>query len=125
MVYRLSIRRSGSDHLLFAVPTRPGAGPELQVAQASGDGDQFLSLQLEPGWSLRRRSWQGRNLDHLYIYRDQWPQAAAGAIATDSEPSINHHSTPYAVHSVAHSNEASRSPSSNSVRTNAASTPLF
>jgi hypothetical protein len=124
-VYRLSIRRSGSDHLLFAVATRPGAGPELQVARGSGDGDQFLSLQLEPGWSLRRRSWQGRNLDHLYLYRDDWPQATAGTIAKDAEPSIKHHSTPYPLHSVAHSSEASPSPSSNSVQANAASTPLF
>jgi hypothetical protein len=112
-VYRLSIRRSGSDQLLFAVPTRPGAGPELQVARGSGDGDQFLSLQLEPGWSLRRRSWQGRNLNHLYLYRDQWPQTVVDTIATNAEPPIKKDSTPGALQTVPDRNETSQPPRSN------------
>ena len=80
-IYRLSIRRSGSEHLLMAIPTKPGAGPELRVARAIGDGEKFLRLELESGWSLRRRNWQGTDLGHLYVYRDNWPQANDASIA--------------------------------------------
>jgi hypothetical protein len=80
-IYRLSIRRNGSEHMLMAIPTKPGAGPELRVARAIGDGEKFLRLELESGWSLRRRNWQGTNLGHLYVYRDNWPQANDASIA--------------------------------------------
>lgn len=94
-IYRLSIRRSGSEHVLMAIPTKPGAGPELRVARASGDGESFLRLELESGWSLRRRNWQGTNLEHLYVYRDSWPRPADATIASPAEttPAPNQIST--------------------------------
>lgn len=85
-IYRLSIRRSGSEHVLMAIPTKPGAGPELRVARAIGDGEKFLRLELESGWSLRRRNWQGTNLGHLYVYRDNWPQGNDATIASPAAP---------------------------------------
>lgn len=72
--YSLSVRRVQSEHVLEAVPSRPEAGPRLVIARTTGDsGEKFLRFQLAEGWSLRRRSWQGVRLDHLYIYREDWP----------------------------------------------------
>lgn len=75
-VYRLSVLTENGDTVLMALPTRPGAGPEMAVARAFGLGSGFLKLELEPGWRLMRRQFRGRNLGHLYVYRDSWPAGA-------------------------------------------------
>ena len=71
--YRLSVIRRTDDNVLLAVPTTPGAGPEMVVARTRGAGDGFLQLVLEPGWELKRRAYNGRNLGHVYLYRADWP----------------------------------------------------
>ncbi|SBO44691.1 DUF3747 domain-containing protein [Cyanobium sp. NIES-981] len=76
--YRLSVVRSQNDNLLLAVPTKPGAGPEMIVARTQGPGSGFLQLVFESGWQLKRRAYQGRTLGHLYLYRDTWPDQLAG-----------------------------------------------
>jgi len=72
-VYRLSVVNQGADILLMAQPTRPGAGPEMVVGRTLGNGTGFLKLELEPGWRLARRTFRGRSLGHVYLYRDSWP----------------------------------------------------
>jgi len=72
-VYRLSVVNQGADILLMALPTRPGAGPEMVVGRTLGNGTGFLKLELEPGWRLARRTFRGRSLGHVYLYRDSWP----------------------------------------------------
>jgi len=86
--YRLLVSRGSGDILLLAIPTRGGAGPEMVVARTQGDGSGFLKLELEPGWTLRRRQFGGRKLGHLYLYSDTWPGAASPqpAAATPSAP---------------------------------------
>lgn len=85
-VYRLSVLTENGDTVLMALPTRAGAGPEMVVARAFGLGTGFLKLELEPGWRLMRRQFRGRNLGHLYVYRDSWP-AGAAASTTPAAPS--------------------------------------
>lgn len=87
-VYRLSVLSENGDTVLMALPTRSGAGPEMVVARAYGQGSGFLKLELEPGWRLMRRQFRGRNLGHVYVYRDSWPAgAAAPGTATPVAPS--------------------------------------
>lgn len=92
-VYRLSVVNQGSDILLMALPTRPGAGPEMVVGRTLGSGTGFLKLELEPGWRLARRTFRGRSLGHVYLYRDSWPAesqtpaSAPAAQPTGSTPS--------------------------------------
>jgi hypothetical protein len=74
--YRLTVQRQSADNVLLAVPTKAGAGPEMLVARTQGPGSGFLQLVFEPGWQLKRRAFGGRNLGHVYIYRDAWPEAA-------------------------------------------------
>ncbi len=84
-LYRLSVLRSADDNLLMAVPTRADAGPEMVVARTQGSGNGFLQLVFEPGWGLKRRAYNGRNLGHVYVYRDSWPggPTAAAAVGPD------------------------------------------
>lgn len=84
-VYRLSVVRVNDDNLLLAVPTRSGVGPEMVVARTQGPGTDYLRLVLEPGWQLMRRAYNGRNLGHLYFYRDNWPGGAVAEAAGTGE----------------------------------------
>ena len=75
--YRLTVVRKSGDNLLLAMPTKAGAGPEMVVARTQGSGTGFLQLVFEPGWQLKRRAFGGRNLGHVYVYREGWPDALA------------------------------------------------
>ena len=75
--YRLMVSRSSDDTLLLGLPTKAGAGPELVIARTLGAGGGFLKFELEPGWTLMRRSFRGRQLGHVYVYAADWPGAAA------------------------------------------------
>ena len=86
-VYRLSVVRQNGDTQLLAIPTKTGAGPEMLVARAGGQAPGFLLLVPEPGWKLMRRSFGGRPLGHVYVYRDSWPESGAGAaVGTPAAP---------------------------------------
>jgi hypothetical protein len=80
-VYRLSVVKQSGDTVLMALPTKPGAGPELVVARSGGSTNGFLLLVPEPGWKLMRRQFGGRTLGHVYVYRTDWPDAAAASIS--------------------------------------------
>jgi hypothetical protein len=90
-VYRLSVVNQDSDILLMALPTRPGAGPEMVVGRTLGSGTGFLKLELEPGWRLARRTFRGRSLGHVYLYRDSWP-----ALSASSAPGLGSEAAPAA-----------------------------
>ena len=79
--YRLSVVRRPNDTYLMALPSQPGAGPEMMVARTYGSAGGFLKFELEPGWRLMRRQFRGRNLGHVYLYSPTWP-SASGAAAT-------------------------------------------
>ncbi len=90
-VYRLSVVRQNADLQLLAIPTKSGAGPEMVVARAGGQAPGFLLLVPEPGWKLMRRSFGGRALGHVYVYRDSWPDGSAASgqgAAAPGTPSV-------------------------------------
>ena len=88
-VYRLSVVKQPGDTLLMALPTKPGAGPEMVVARSSGASNGFLLLVPEPGWKLMRRQFGGRSLGHVYVYRDSAPETAGAAPAAMSAPAVS------------------------------------
>jgi hypothetical protein len=83
--YRLMVTRDTDDMLLLAIPTRGGAGPEMVVARTLGLAGGFLKLELEPGWTLKRRQYGSRRLGHIYLYRDDWPGATAATAAPPAD----------------------------------------
>lgn len=84
--YRLMVSRNSQDTLLLAIPTRAGAGPEMVVARTQGAGGGFLKFELEPGWTLMRRAFRGRQLGHVYLYSPDWPGATAALEAPATAP---------------------------------------
>ena len=70
--YRLRVQRRGSELQLLA--TTASRGAELLVGRGTvprRDRDLFVSLQLEPGWALRRRMFGARSLNHVYFANGQ------------------------------------------------------
>jgi len=66
--YRLRLEQKGSQVQLLAAS--PSQAAELLVARGTvprRDRDLFVALQLEPGWSLRRRVFGDRSLSHIYF----------------------------------------------------------
>ena len=84
--YRVLVRSEASDTLLIALPTKPGAGPEMVVAKAGGAASGFHKLDLEPGWRLMRRQFRGRNLGHVYLFNEVWPGEPSPAVTSGPPP---------------------------------------
>ena len=69
---RLRLQRTGNELQLLA--TTASRGAELLVGRGRfprRDRDLFVSLQLEPGWELRRRTFGERSLNHVYFANAQ------------------------------------------------------
>ena len=66
--FRFRLKQSGRSLRLEALD--PQQREPLLVGQArilERDPNGFVPLQLEPGWALERRIYQGRQLNHLYF----------------------------------------------------------
>jgi hypothetical protein len=66
--YRLRLQQNGSELLLQAFsPDHPAV---LLVGRGQvplRDREGFVAISLEPGWQLRRRSFSGQSLNHVYF----------------------------------------------------------
>ena len=87
--YRLSVIRKDNDNLLVALPTKAGAGPELLVARTQGPGNGFTQLVFEPGWQLKRRAFRGRQLGHVYVYREIAPTEPTAGVEASRPVSVS------------------------------------
>ena len=66
--FRFRLRQSGASLKLEALDPQQKAPLVVGLARVPGrDPKGFVALQLEPGWSLERRVYQGRQLNHLYF----------------------------------------------------------
>ncbi len=75
--YRLQIVNTGDRAKLMAVPYR-GNGPTLLVGQTSGAVSDFMKIQLESGWRLTQRVYQGKVLSHYYFTHNSPVTAFSG-----------------------------------------------
>ncbi len=74
--YRLQITRRGESLVLVALPgALPGRSgsdlPVLELGRSNGVANDFVKLQLDPGWQLTRRTLNGSAQGHLYISNSQ------------------------------------------------------
>ena len=82
--FRFRLKQSGASLKLEALDPQQRA--PLLVGQAlipGRDPNGFVPLQLEPGWTLERRVYQGRKLNHLY-FAHQAPVNRLLALANSS-----------------------------------------
>ncbi|MBD2260941.1 DUF3747 domain-containing protein [Pseudanabaena sp. FACHB-2040] len=80
--YRLEVLRQNNDLVLRATPVRDrNTIPPIEIARANGNTNGFAKLQLNPGWRMTRRTFNGQTLGHIYLTHDEplnVPIAAAG-----------------------------------------------
>ena len=66
--FRFRLKQSGASLKLEALDPQQKAPLLVGQARVSRrDPNGFVPLQLEPGWTLERRVYQGRQLNHLYF----------------------------------------------------------
>ncbi len=66
--FRLRLMQSGSTlhlHAMDAVQSAPIPVGKATIPQRDRNG--FVMIKLNPGWTLERRTYQGRTLSHLYF----------------------------------------------------------
>ncbi|MEM9806079.1 MAG: DUF3747 domain-containing protein [Cyanobacteria bacterium P01_D01_bin.56] len=81
--YRLQIEKRGESLVLVAAPSPLQRGlPKLELGRSQGTANDFVKIELDAGWSLARRVYNGQTLGHTYVTNNQSLDAviaAAGA----------------------------------------------
>jgi N-acetylmuramoyl-L-alanine amidase len=68
--YRLDISRRQNDLVLFARPIRDRSAPSIEIGRTNGMADGSLKIQLNPGWQMAYRTYNGQVLGHIYLTHD-------------------------------------------------------
>lgn len=73
--YRLQITRRGESLVLVALPgALPGRGgdlPVLEIGRSNGIANDFVRIELDPGWRMSRRTLNGSAQGHVYLSNEQ------------------------------------------------------
>ena len=68
--YRLDISRRQDELVLFASPVRDRSAPTIEIGRTGGIADGSLKIQLNPGWRMAYRTYNGQTLGHIYLTHD-------------------------------------------------------
>jgi 3D (Asp-Asp-Asp) domain-containing protein len=69
--YNLRIVRERNDLVLIAFSLVEKEIQSFEIGRTNGLTENFAKINLNPGWRLARRSFQGRNVGHIYLINDQ------------------------------------------------------
>ncbi|MEX0271618.1 DUF3747 domain-containing protein [Leptolyngbyaceae cyanobacterium UHCC 1019] len=69
--YNLRIVRKSNDLVLIAFSLVDKEIQFFEIGRTNGVTEGFAKINLDPGWRLARRSFQGKNVGHLYLIHDQ------------------------------------------------------
>jgi N-acetylmuramoyl-L-alanine amidase len=82
--YALRVVRQGNEMQLLGVPTNDRTAPAIVIGRINGVTSDFAKFNLEPGWRLTKRTYNGSTLGHVYLTHDRaLPQLLA---ATGNRP---------------------------------------
>jgi len=71
--YALSLQVSGGDIRLMGISRVDSNAPRLLIGRTYGLANGFTKIILEPGWRFAKRSYQSKELGHIYITTDWMP----------------------------------------------------
>jgi N-acetylmuramoyl-L-alanine amidase len=70
--YRLQmVQREGYLALVAAPSAMNRNAPTLEIGRTDGIANDFLKIQLNPGWEMNRRVYNGQVLGHIYVTNNQ------------------------------------------------------
>ncbi|MEL6228459.1 MAG: DUF3747 domain-containing protein [Cyanobacteria bacterium J06627_3] len=88
--YRVQVEKRGDALVLVASPSPLQRGlPKLELGRSTGIADGFVKLELDAGWSMARRVYNGQTLGHIYLTNNQSLDAviaASGAAPVSQTP---------------------------------------
>ncbi len=68
--YRLEIAQRQDDLVLLARHNRDRSLAPIEIGRTQGRADGLLRIQLNPGWQLTRRLFNGQPTGHIYVTHD-------------------------------------------------------
>jgi N-acetylmuramoyl-L-alanine amidase len=83
--YRLQVVRDGSTLKLVGASNQNRNAPLLEIGRASLISNQLTRIELNPGWRLTKRVYNGQTLGHYYLTHDR-PLSQLVAAAPTSRP---------------------------------------
>ncbi|MGB7416273.1 MAG: DUF3747 domain-containing protein, partial [Thermosynechococcaceae cyanobacterium] len=69
--YRLTVQKRSDEVVLLGVPSAGQSGGSVEIGRTQGLEPGFLKIQLNRGWRLTKRTYQGKTLGHVYLTTDQ------------------------------------------------------
>ncbi len=92
--YRLQVEKQGDVLVLVASPSPLQRGlPKLELGRSNGITNDFVKIELDAGWSMTRRVYNGQSLGHIYLTNNQSLDAVIAASGT-SRPASPAPTTP-------------------------------
>lgn len=83
--YSLRIERRGGQLRLLASSNTDRSAPPLEVGTAEAIAGDYVRINLNPGWSITKRTYNGQVLGHYYLTHNQ-PLDSLIAAATPAQP---------------------------------------
>jgi N-acetylmuramoyl-L-alanine amidase len=77
--YSLRLVKRNGDMQLVGQPTVDRSLPELQIGRVNGITNGFAKINLNPGWRMTKRTFNGQNVGHIYLTNDQSLSSAIAA----------------------------------------------
>ncbi|HEY9624775.1 MAG TPA: DUF3747 domain-containing protein [Crinalium sp.] len=69
--YSLRIVEKDNDLVLMAMSNRDRNSPPLEIGRAGGYADGFVRINLNPGWRMTKRVYNGQTLGHIYLTNNE------------------------------------------------------
>ncbi|GAC1460003.1 MAG: DUF3747 domain-containing protein [Chamaesiphon sp.] len=65
--YDLNIIKRGNELVLVGINNTDHNAPPLEIGRSYGMTDGFIKIYLEPGWRFTKRTYNGKELSHIYL----------------------------------------------------------
>jgi N-acetylmuramoyl-L-alanine amidase len=69
--YSLRIVQRDNDLVLIATSNRDRTSPPIEIGRAGGYSDGFVRINLNPGWRMTKRVYNGQPIGHIYLSNNQ------------------------------------------------------
>jgi N-acetylmuramoyl-L-alanine amidase len=69
--YSLQVTKRNGEMWLIGKPTGAKRTPELKIARIKGTPESFGKFEMEPGWRITKRTFNGETLGHFYFTHEQ------------------------------------------------------
>ncbi len=85
--YSLRLVKQANDLKLMAVSNRDRSTSPIEIGRTQAIANGFTKIELNPGWRLTKRTYNGRALGHIYLTNNQdLPTLIAAAGGSQAQP---------------------------------------